>query len=352
MTSAGSGRSCYTATGAVYLWQCLANFHQFRSICTWMPATKDSQFWIQIIAGFDINVRELFCAALAAILWGNAWTPSSSNNITHVRAWSDNASAVSWVNKLGADNEFGQELIRATGFSEATHRFRVSACHLPESINVVTDAGSRCPRWGSGTVQDVLHKLQAHALATGSHRKYESSWRQWTSWCRSEGLSPWLTGERAQDSEQLITFAMWCWRPRPGSRGNSAFTVVSKLSHISWYHRRYCGFSVGLHAGHQVAMQGMQRLSAPPSRKRSITVDLLRHLRARCDFQSARDRVLWGGAAVMGYFNMLWRSENIKQPGQHQTVRDPSTRHHVSGQGWHPNQFEGSSARNINSFSR
>ncbi|KAG4040984.1 hypothetical protein PC116_g20342 [Phytophthora cactorum] len=116
----------------------------------------------------------------------------------------------------------------------------------------------------------------------------------------SEGLSPWLTGELAQDSEQLIKFAMWCWWPRPGSRGNSASTVVSKLSHISWYHRRYCGFSVGLHAGHQVAMQRMQRLSAPPSRKRSITVDLLRPLRARCDFQSAHDRVLWGGGCGHG----------------------------------------------------
>ncbi|KAF1790387.1 Integrase/recombinase, N-terminal [Phytophthora cactorum] len=128
---------------------------------------------------------------------------------------------------------------------------------------------------GARNCQDVLHKLQAHALATGSHRKYESSWRQWTSWCRSEGLSPWLTGELAQDSEQLIKFAMWCWWPRPGSRGNSASTVVSKLSHISWYHRRYCDLSRPSR-GHQVAMQRMQRLSAPPSRKRSITVDLLR----------------------------------------------------------------------------
>ncbi|KAG2851104.1 hypothetical protein PC113_g16199 [Phytophthora cactorum] len=96
----------------------------------------------------------------------------------------------------------------------------------------------------------------------------------------SEGLSPWLTGELAQDSEQLIKFAMWCWWPRPGSRGNSASTVVSKLSHISWYHRRYCGFSVGLHAGHQptIAFSG-------------------------------------AGAAVMGYFNMLRRSEYLSDRG-------------------------------------
>jgi hypothetical protein len=137
-----------------------------------------------------------------------------------------------------------------------------------------------------------------------------ATWRQWYAWCGSQGLSPWLAGNRFRDSTQLIRFAVFCWRPPPPVRGNSASTILSKIGHISWFHQRFCGFFVGLHEDHLLAMRGMSRLSPPPQRKEPFTVALLRSMRNQCDFNSAHDRVLWG-AAVMGFFFMLRRSEYL-----------------------------------------
>ncbi|ETM30559.1 hypothetical protein L914_21764, partial [Phytophthora nicotianae] len=135
----------------------------------------------------------------------------------------------------------------------------------------------------------------AHALAESSHHKYAATSKQWCRWCTSAGTSPWLTGDRKADSTQLIAFAISCWHRAGGSQGNSASTILSKLGHINWYHRRIFGYSVGLHAGHRLAMQGMSRLSPTPRRKRPVSAILLRRLRSNCDFKSENDRVLWGG---------------------------------------------------------
>lgn len=61
----------------------------------------------------------------------------------HIRAWSDNSSAVTWTNRLHSDNLFAQELLRAIGLCESAQRFRVSAGHLPGKCNTLADAGSR-----------------------------------------------------------------------------------------------------------------------------------------------------------------------------------------------------------------
>ncbi|EGZ19617.1 hypothetical protein PHYSODRAFT_492524, partial [Phytophthora sojae] len=90
----------------------------------------------------------------------------------------------------------------------------------------------------------------------------------------------------------------------------SANTVLSAISHVSWYHIRNLGYSVGLHAGHNMAVRGMQRLSPPPPQKQPVTMAILREIRRRCNFQSAHDRVLWG-AAVMGFFFLLRQSEYL-----------------------------------------
>jgi hypothetical protein len=153
-----------TDIGQACHYPCSTIFRRPQFTCTWTPVTTVWPSWILQIddsfasgsmmksepyflrraaRGFDINTRELFCAALVAVLWGHGWAPPQPNHVTHVRAWSDNASAVSWIKKLCADNPFAQELIRAIGFSEATHRFRLSASHLPGSINRIADAGSR-----------------------------------------------------------------------------------------------------------------------------------------------------------------------------------------------------------------
>jgi hypothetical protein len=61
----------------------------------------------------------------------------------HVRAWSDNTSAVTWANRLHSDNPFAQERFCAFGLYEVNQRFRVSEGHLPGTCNVLADAGSR-----------------------------------------------------------------------------------------------------------------------------------------------------------------------------------------------------------------
>lgn len=90
--------------------------------------------------GFNINVREQLCIALAAWIFGPTW---STSPVVLVKAWSDNTSAVSWTNKLASSNQMGQEVNRAIGLAEALFGFRMSCGHLPGSINIMADAGSR-----------------------------------------------------------------------------------------------------------------------------------------------------------------------------------------------------------------
>lgn len=154
---------------------------------------------------------------------------------------------------------------------------------------MVTDSGARS---SSQNLLDILEHLQIHALTSSSHWKYSATWSQWNSWCGSNSLSPWLTENPRSHSLQLVQFAVWCWTTGQNGRGNIASTILSKIGHISWYHRRFCGFS--LHEGHQLAMQGMARLSPVPERKRPITVSLHLRIQSRCDFKLAHDRILWG----------------------------------------------------------
>ncbi|KAE8972565.1 hypothetical protein PR001_g26571 [Phytophthora rubi] len=74
---------------------------------------------------FNINVRELLCVALAAVLWDGDYSEPHSSTMIHIRAWSDNTSAVTWTNRLHSDNLFAQKLLRAIGLCESAQRFRV-----------------------------------------------------------------------------------------------------------------------------------------------------------------------------------------------------------------------------------
>ncbi|OWZ09218.1 hypothetical protein PHMEG_00018115 [Phytophthora megakarya] len=264
--------------------------------------------------GFTINVRELFCVGLAAAVWGAGWLPIEPCSATHIRAWSDNASAVAWGRSHQSDNTLAQELIRALGLSEATSRFRISTRHLPGAINIAASHSSSPGHLTS--VQDLLAKLQAHALAGSSNKKYATTWKQWCHWCSSTGASPWLKGDRSIDSNQLIALALYYWQRPDGTRCNTASTILSKLGHISWYHRRVRGYAVGLHEGHKLAMQGMSRLSPTPKRKRPVSVIPLHRLRSNCGFRLAHNRVLGGEAAVVGFFFLLRRSEYLADHGR------------------------------------
>ncbi|GMF58718.1 unnamed protein product [Phytophthora fragariaefolia] len=62
------------------------------------------------------------------------------------------------------------------------------------------------------------------------------------------------------------------------STGNSASTVLSKVSHVSWYHRKMLGHGVTLLPGHQLAMTGIRREEKPASPKAPFTPDILKIL--------------------------------------------------------------------------
>ncbi|OWY95176.1 hypothetical protein PHMEG_00034886 [Phytophthora megakarya] len=151
-----------------------------------------------------------------------------------------------------------------------------------------------------GTVQDVLVHLQSQALAKGSHHN---------------GLPGVKTKATHNGYPAHVTKTQNnSFTTQSGRQRNAASTILSKIGHISWLHRRHCGFSVGLHPGHQLALQGMQRMSAPPSRKLPMSPHLLRQLRSHCNFDLTHDRVLWA-AAVMGYLYMLRKSEYLSDRG-------------------------------------
>ncbi|ETP51850.1 hypothetical protein F442_03065, partial [Phytophthora nicotianae P10297] len=92
---------------------------------------------------FSINVREHLCIALAVWTWGPKWSRQSKGQMLYIKCWSDNTSAVVWCNKLRSGNVFSQELNRCIGLAEAYFNLRVSAAHIPGSINSMADAASR-----------------------------------------------------------------------------------------------------------------------------------------------------------------------------------------------------------------
>ncbi|KAJ8575508.1 hypothetical protein ON010_g3705 [Phytophthora cinnamomi] len=69
--------------------------------------------------GFNINVREQLCVALAAWIFGSEWVSTSEKTMFFVKAWSDNTSAVAWANRLSSSNPLAQEINRAIGLAEA-----------------------------------------------------------------------------------------------------------------------------------------------------------------------------------------------------------------------------------------
>ncbi|ETL47291.1 hypothetical protein L916_02946 [Phytophthora nicotianae] len=92
---------------------------------------------------FSINAREHLCIALAVWTWGPKWSRQSKGRMLYIKCWSDNTSAVVWCNKLRSGNVFSQELNRCIGLAEAYFNLRVSAAHIPGSINSMADAASR-----------------------------------------------------------------------------------------------------------------------------------------------------------------------------------------------------------------
>ncbi|EGZ08099.1 hypothetical protein PHYSODRAFT_527792 [Phytophthora sojae] len=244
---------------------------------------------------FSINVREHLCIAIALWSWGSKWSAQANGRTIHVKCWSDNAAAVSWCNRMHSNNAFSQEINRAIGLAEVYFNLRVSADHIPGLANWMADAASRAwtepyiARWTNFSscwvqTQENLHRLleslQSVSLATTSKIKYASTWTQWCRWCERLQFAKWLPEDRRQHSYQLALFATYCWKYGWGKSGsgNSASTVLSKVSHIAWHHRRTLGYNVGLLPGHQLAITGMRRKDPSSKPKSPVTSAILKCL--------------------------------------------------------------------------
>lgn len=93
-------------------------------------------------AFFSINVREHLSLCLAVSIWAQAWSTLGKGTL-HVHAWIDNASSVSWANKLAASNVYAQELNRHLALAQAVNRLYVTAGHMAGARNEMADCGSR-----------------------------------------------------------------------------------------------------------------------------------------------------------------------------------------------------------------
>ncbi|EGZ07334.1 hypothetical protein PHYSODRAFT_528437 [Phytophthora sojae] len=95
-------------------------------------------------------------------------------------------------------------------------------------------------------------------------------------WPRHQTLNTQLLGHSGCDGPRKCDclngyplFAIYCWKFgwNSSERGNSTSTVPSKLCHISWYHKRFVRYKVGLSPGHQLAVVGMRREDPPTNPK-------------------------------------------------------------------------------------
>ncbi|ETM53581.1 hypothetical protein L914_02952 [Phytophthora nicotianae] len=229
----------------------------------------------------------------------------------HIRCWSDNQTTVSRPNKLSARHPLAQELNRSTGFAEATWRLRVSTGHLPGSWNYVADAGSRlhlpvyrqvftnCVNmWSQVPVPQHIRRI---------YTTFSSSFRphHWPLAQDGSTTGHGDSGARGVDSAvnrasspaiQTISLSSSCSSP---SRAGEESRPPSSIP------RRPCCPNVAISLG-------IIKLSAAPQRREPVTVAHFRKIRAGLNFSSPRDRVIWGGgAAVLGYFFLMRRSEYL-----------------------------------------
>jgi hypothetical protein len=172
------------------------------------------------------------------------------------------------------------------------------------------------PGGSSTNLQEALNRifesLQSKSLAKSSSAQYANTWSQWTQWCGWLNFSKWLPATPQKQSYQLALFATYCWKFGWGRQqaGNSPSTVLSKISHISWYHRKTLGYGVELLPGHKMAITGMRRSDPPRNPKAPVTTAILRQMHTDLNFTSAQHRVIWG-ASVLGFYFLLQRSEYL-----------------------------------------
>ena len=93
--------------------------------------------WPEAWRPLNIAVKELLPIAMAAMLWGPNWSG------LHVRCLCDNQAVVFAINRRSVRDSDMMRLIRCLFFIEATHKFSLSASHLPGRLNTAADCLSR-----------------------------------------------------------------------------------------------------------------------------------------------------------------------------------------------------------------
>lgn len=92
---------------------------------------------------WHINIRELTSVILSVLAWGPFWRKRENCARLHIQCYIDNTSAVAWVNRRAAPTHAGQQLLRLLAYLEILYHLHVTATHIPGTLNVLADAGSR-----------------------------------------------------------------------------------------------------------------------------------------------------------------------------------------------------------------
>jgi hypothetical protein len=101
-------------------------------------ATHWFQFpWPETLHNNHITIKELIPVVVVAAVWGRQWTAS------HVRVKCDNAAVVQILNHGYSRDACVMHLMRCLHFITARFNFRMSAEHIPGSLNTAADALSR-----------------------------------------------------------------------------------------------------------------------------------------------------------------------------------------------------------------
>ncbi|POM65282.1 Hypothetical protein PHPALM_19029 [Phytophthora palmivora] len=111
--------------------------------------------------GFSINIREQLGAVLATLCWGREWCRRATSEMTHVRCWIDNRSAVAWCNNLNCREPSAQELNRVLGAIEAQWALYIS---IPNAIRKIYSA-----RWSAFSSAPSLNHLDVSTREPGSN---------------------------------------------------------------------------------------------------------------------------------------------------------------------------------------
>ena len=93
--------------------------------------------WTTTLSNAHISVKELTPVVLAVATWGHLWRYHT------IQVLSDNTTAVTAINNNSSKVRESAHLLRCLAFLSARFQCQITAKHLPESHNNISDAISR-----------------------------------------------------------------------------------------------------------------------------------------------------------------------------------------------------------------